>query len=308
MPNTLHQVVVSVFRDDPELAFDLLRSVFALELPALRAVSDRSAELDRFAPCFGDTGELRADVALSALPRLKGPGRFEGAALVVEIQGRVSKAKRFRLRVYQALLAERLQLPAALILVALDDRVASWARQLGTLEIPPRDHLLVLDRHNMPRVIELSEARARPAQAMLCAAIHGAEPDLEAVRVALTAALELRDSRRWRYASAILSMLSPLQRDEIKEQFDMEKRWELTERERNSGAFHDGKQEGTREGKREGLQRLLLTILELRDVSISLEHEQRVRQCEDLDQLERWIARAKQVEAATALFDAPRLP
>jgi hypothetical protein len=36
----------------------LVRSVFGIELPPLIEFYDRRGELDRFAPCIGDTGEL----------------------------------------------------------------------------------------------------------------------------------------------------------------------------------------------------------------------------------------------------------
>ena len=310
MPNTLHQVVASSFRDDPELAFDLLRSVFELRLPMLSEISDRSAELDRFVPCFGDTHELRMDVALSARVRHPISPRFTGAALVIEVQGYVSWVKRFRMWVYQALLAERLELPTALLCVSLSDEVSRWARTLGEHELPPRDSLLVLDRQNMPRVTDLARARERPARAMLSAAIHNTGRDLECARVALSAALELQDSRRWRYASAIVSMLDPRQLEAIKQEIDMEARYRLTEMELNSAAYHNGKEAGKAEGKLEGkleaelegLVRLVTTILELRGVALDAACQRRLLECKDREQLERWIERAKLVRSAATLF------
>jgi hypothetical protein len=44
------------------------------------------------------------------------------------------------------------------MLIPLTDAVANWARSLGAREFPPRDGLLVLDRQNMPRIIDLEQA------------------------------------------------------------------------------------------------------------------------------------------------------
>ena len=59
MPSTLHQGVISLFVDDTSLAFDLMRSVFGIELPKLTNYTDRKGELDRYLPCIGDTREER---------------------------------------------------------------------------------------------------------------------------------------------------------------------------------------------------------------------------------------------------------
>lgn len=300
MPHTLHQVVASLFRDDPGLGFDLLRSVFGLDVPALQQASDRSAELDRFVPCFGDTEELRVDVALSA--RFVGEPASEGAALVVEVQRQVSRTKRFRMWVYWALLAERLELPTALLVVPLSDEVARWASRLGQHELPPRDCLLVLDRQKMPRITSVAQAEARPALAMLSAAVHSAGRDLECMQVAMSAALKLSDSRRWRYASAIFSALTPAEFDRIKEQLEMDQQTELTQMELNSVAYYNGLRKGEIKGELEGLRRLVVTILELRGLKLDPARESMIHECLDLEQLEQWADRAKRVDSAAQLF------
>jgi hypothetical protein len=185
-----------------------MRSVFGVELPDFERVYDRRSELDRFAPCFGDTGELRPDLALSGeQPRGRQEDVLRGAAMIIEVQKKVEPIKRWRLWVYWTLLAERLKLSTAVLCVPMSDSVARWARSLGALEIPAREALLVLDRQNMPRVTELEAARRRPSMAVLSALIHGPAGDIEVVRVAFAVSLELEDDRRWRYASAILSVV-----------------------------------------------------------------------------------------------------
>jgi hypothetical protein len=323
MPSSHHQGLVAVFRDDPTLAFDLLRSVFGLELPDFERVYDRQSELDRFAPCFGDTGELRPDLALSGEePRARQEDVHRGAAMIIEVQKKVDPIKRWRLWVYWALLAERLRLSTAVLCVPMSDAVARWARSLGALEIPGREALLVLDRQNMPRVTELEEARRRPAMAVLSALIHGPAGDIEVVRVAFAVSLELEDDRRWRYASAILSVVPDAEQEALKRSLTMEERYELSEAERNSMAYHDGlrdgrvegklegrvegklegRVEGKLEGKLEGLVELVLTVLELRAIPLDEQAEARIRGCEDPRLLERWAERAKRAESLAGVF------
>jgi hypothetical protein len=321
VPQTLHQAVVAVFRDDPALAFDLARSVFGTKLPELGEVHDRKSELDRFAPCVGDTGELRPDLALSAMVRTHRRDRKprkarRGVAMLLEVQRRVVQLKRWRIWVYWALLAEYLQLSTIVMVVALTDAVSRWAHSLGELEHPPRDGLLVLDRQNMPRITDLDRARQRPGMAVLSALLHTG--DLEVLRVGFAVTRELPDERRWRYASALFGVAPESERAKLLGEMNMEERYQLTKAERNSIAYHDGRREGERkgerkgkrEGKREGelegelkgLVKLVLTILELREIPVSRATKARIRACKDLEQLERWAARAKRVGSIDELL------
>lgn len=307
MPSSHHQGLVAAFADDPRLAFDLVRSVFGLELPELERVYDRRSELDRFAPCFGDTGELRPDLALSGeAPKSRPEAALRGAAMIIEVQKKPDPVKRWRLWVYWALLAERLKLSTAVLCVPMSDSVSRWARSLGALEIPAREALLVLDRQNMPRVTERETARRRPAMALLSALIHGPAGDIEVVRVAFSVNLGLEDDRRWRYTSAILSVVPKSEQEALKRSLTVEERYELSEAERNSIAYHDGRAEGMQEGmmeaRLEGLVELVLTVLELRAIPLDAEAEARIRGCEDPGQLERWVERAKGAESLAAVF------
>jgi hypothetical protein len=339
MPSTLHQALVWAFADDPSLAFDLAREVFGLELPQLCTITDRRAELDAFAPCFGDSKELRPDLALSAelaAPKSKAARKHRGGiGMIVEAQRDLIHAKRWRIWVYWALFAERLQRTTLVMLVTLDDDVARWARRLGSLELPEREGLLVLDRQNMPRVTTIKAARRRPSLALLSALQHARNDDIVVMSAALRAVLNLRDDRRWRYASAIISAAPDHRKAELQEHLTMEERYRLTELERNSIAFHDGRREGIREGKRkgkreglregllegerkgiregkregklegkrEGLVQLVLTILELRCIHVDPGSRRRIRSCKSLERLEHWVSHAKQITSVAELFE-----
>jgi hypothetical protein len=302
MPHTLHQGVVALFVDDASLAFDLMRSVFGIDLPKLTGVTDRKGELDRYLPCIGDTQELRLDVALSA-DFVHPEHRRVGIAAIVEVQQKSATIKRWRLWVYWALLAERLKRNTAVMVVPLSKSVSRWSRSLGAHEIPSREALLVLDYQNMPRITDPEQARQRPAMAVLSVLIHAINGDIEFAQMAYDMALGLADDRRWRYASIILSAMPKDIREQMKAGLTMEERHELTELELNSVAYHDGKDAGMLEGKLEILTDLLLTILELRQLPVDASTDTRIRACKDPALLSRWASRAKQIDDVTGLFD-----
>jgi hypothetical protein len=234
---------------------------------------------------------------------------LRAVGMVLEVQRKIARLKRWRIWVYWALFAEHIQASTIVMIVPLTDAVSRWARSLGESELPPRDGLLVLDRQNMPRVIDIHQARQRPGMAVLSALLHAA--DAEVLRVGFTVALELPDERRWRYASALLGVAPESERIKLLGEIKVEERYQLTKAERNSIAFHDGleegkregQREGKREGKREGLVKLVLTILELREIRVDRRTKARIRACKDLSQLERWATRAKHADSIDELLE-----
>ncbi|NVB37121.1 hypothetical protein G6O69_04715 [Pseudenhygromyxa sp. WMMC2535] len=318
MPSTLHQGIARILIDEPPLAFRILRELFGLDLPALRDLRARHSVIDRFAPCFGDTHELRPDGVLCGDHPTDPHG---GVGIVIEAQRRPDRQKAARLWVYWALVAEELGYVTALLVIALSDQVSAWARGLGKRQLPPRDALLVVDRQNMPVVTTVDDPQ-RPGWAMLSGIIHAAHGNLEPFTVALKAVLRLEDQRRWRYASYMLSALDEDDRELILGAMNMQTH-EISDIERRSVAFHDGRAEGLDEGLAKGLdegrakgldeglakglQQLVLTILELRGLALSDAQRERVIACSELTQLERWRDRAKLANDATDVFTAETL-
>ena len=250
----------------------------------------------------GDTNELRPDLALTAEfadPTAPQARKYSGGiGMIIEVLRSRARVKRWRIWTYWALFAEEMSCTTAILVPALTDDIARWASRLGSLELPAREALLVLSRHNMPRVVDLEEARKRPAKALVSALMHANNDDIEVLLVAFTAALELPDQRTWRYASAILAAAPKHRRDQLKEQLTVEQHYVLTELERNSVAFYDGHLEGIIQG----LVRLVLTTLELRSLPIDSDSEARIRSCQDAELLELWASRARRVASASELF------
>ncbi|NVB40045.1 hypothetical protein G6O69_19525 [Pseudenhygromyxa sp. WMMC2535] len=309
MPGILHQAIARLFTDEPALGFRALREVFDLELPPLADMRAHPAVIDRFAPCFGDSGELRPDGVLSGDNPEDPHG---GVGIVVEVQGRPDCQKALRMSVYWALVAESLGYVTATLVLSLSDRVSAWARALGRRELPPRDWLLVLDRQNMP-VVEAVEDPERPGWLVLSAVLHAVHGDLRALRVALPAVLALEDERRWRYASYLLSAVDDEAREVLLGAMKMQD-YELTDIELRSFLYNDGIRKGRAEGKAEGLaeghanglveglRELISTILELRGLSLPADLRARLGECTHVEELQRLRERAKVIGDAGALF------
>jgi hypothetical protein len=137
--------------------------------------------------------------------------------------------------------------------------------------------------------------------AVLSALLHAG--DVDVLRVGFAVALELPDERRWGYASALLSVAPEIERLKLLEGMKMEERYQLTKAERNSIAYHDGRRDGRRLGERMCLVKLVLTILELREIPVSKAQKARIRACKDLEKLDRWASRAKQAGSIDELFE-----
>ena len=98
----------------------------------------------------------------------------------------------------------------------------------------------------------------------------------------------------------------------------MEEEYEIWDIERRSGIWAnayrhglaEGRAEGRELGRREGeraqkvtLVELITTVLELRGVAVDEASLEQLRGCEDVELLERWATRAREVASVADLFD-----
>jgi hypothetical protein len=212
------------------------------------------------------------------------------------------------------------QLQAWSVVVSFSDNnttlMRSWAN--GP---PPRFDALVLATDNVARVTSLEQARQRPTLTALSAALHGCNGDLECVRVAIAVFRELPDPQRRRYTLTVLAALPEREFEIIEGELTMEERpdplWRIEARsglmklwrrqvreEEREEALEEGRKEGAKEARKAHLVELILTVLEVRGVTVDDETSARIRRCRDLRKLERWARRAREVELAAELFTA----
>lgn len=240
MPSHLHEALLQLFRNRPELAPELL-SVLQADLPPYTEVRIDSADLTEIQPA-----EYRADLVVALT---------DGApvlGIVVEVQMSPDERKRFAWPAYVANLRARLKCPVCLLVVTRDEAVARWAAksiQIGCGHIAP----IVIGPAGVPEVIDEAQARADPELAVLSAIAHGRDADIrKSVRIALAARLasaSLDEDRSVLYLDLILASLSEAARGELQSMKPAGYEFQ-SDIARRSAA--QGRQEGREEGRVEG--------------------------------------------------------
>jgi len=197
MPSLDHESLIVLFRNQPELAAQLLRDALHLELPAYTEARLASSDLTEVVPT-----EFRADAVVLLVEGKPVLG------VVVEAQLSRDERKRFSWPAYISVLRARHECPVELLVLSPDRAVAAWAAapiQLdlaGHLVLRPR----VLGPDGVPLVTDPEQAKRAPEFAVLSALAHsGDEPELagKVGAAAIIAALGLDPERGGRERPAV---------------------------------------------------------------------------------------------------------
>jgi hypothetical protein len=201
MPSRLHESLLELFRNCPQLLPDLLRDTLRASLPRYTSVKVESADLSEVQPT-----EYRADLVMS----LSNDEPVLG--LVVEVQLSIDHRKRFVWPAYVANLRARWRCPVCLLVICTDRRVARWAEtptHIGCTNVfTPR----VLSIDCVPEIRDEADAASNPELTVLSAIVHGPEADVsKAARMAAIAegvCAKLDADRSNLYLDLVLSSLS----------------------------------------------------------------------------------------------------
>lgn len=286
-----HEGPILLLGERPDLLIALLGRRLRLDLPRSATIALASADFTQAVPV-----ERRAD----AVVIVEDEGRIT-RAFVVEVQLARDDDKRFSWPLYLASLHARVRCPTFLVVLALDDGVAKWARSpIATLQPTSPLIPLVLGPREIPRVTSAAVARRMPELAVLSALIHGHEPNGAAVvqRAALTLA-ELDDVRARTYNDLLWSSLGDVARAAL------EALMSLRNYEYKSDFARKYVAEGHAEGRTEEARRILLVLMAARGLGPSEAARARVEGCTDLDTLERWICRVVTSRSEDDLFAEP---
>lgn len=261
MPSQLHEVLLQLFRNRPELAPELLRDALHQELPAYTEARIDSADLNEVQPA-----EYRADLVVLL---------FDGVpvfGIVVEVQLSPDERKRYVWPAYVAGLRARLKCPVCLLVVTADDVCARWAAK--PIVIGGDSYLVpwVLGPSGVPEITDESIARADPELAVLSAMAHGKDVDAaKSLRIALAAQLasaNLDEDRSTLYCDLILNSLSEVARRAFKAMrtFKYEYQSDFAKQ-----YFGQGQMEGMERGRQQGRADLIMRLLNLRFGTLSEE-------------------------------------
>ncbi|HEY1694661.1 MAG TPA: hypothetical protein VGG39_20965 [Polyangiaceae bacterium] len=284
MPSVPHDALVTLFRNRPTMAPELLRDVLHADVPPFDHVRIGEASLGEIVPT-----EYRADLVL--LLEGASPGEVH-AALVLEAQLRRDPDKRWSWPVYLTNLRARLRCPVVLVVVANDASVAAWSARPIEMGHPSWVLTpLVLGPSAVPAVRDVDAAVEAPELAVLSAMVHGADDDaLEIARAALAAAARLDDERSRLYADLVIrsahedarAILEALMASGNYEyQSDFARRY-----------VAQGRAEGEAKGRAEGRAQAVLDVLRVRGIDISAEMRERILSCTESALLDAWLERA----------------
>lgn len=278
MPSFLHEALLLLFRNRPELAAELLRDALGVELPEYTEARIESAELTDVAPAA-----RYADLVVLLI---------EGVAvlgIVVEVQLAPDEDKPFTWPVYVANLRARIRCPVELLVVAPDTKVATWAAR--PIRLGERASLLpfVIGPEGVPMVVDLDQARRAPELAVLSAIAHGHTAVDDAVRladIAARASSQLGAQRFAVYYDLIISALSEAAR----------KAFEMLPQ------THEYQDKSLKRSFSDGRAQALLDVLESRELAVSDEQRQRILECNDAETLRAWMRKAVTVKTTDELF------
>lgn len=291
MPSFLHDALVELFRNRPELAPELLREVLHVELPTYTEVRVESADLTQLV-----STEFRADLVVLLVNGKPVLG------IVIEVQLQPKEQKRMTWPLYATALRARFKCECCVFVVTPSEEVARWAAQPIPIGPGSRFQPLVLGPGAVPVISDLDDARRAPELAVLSAMAHG-KGDIEtAVQIALaasTAAHELDRDRWLLYFQLIRAALSDAARKALQMLPQGAQFFDESLRE----SFDKGRSEGRSEGAALGQARAVVRFLEARGLPISDAQRERILNTTDLDTLDRWIRKAVGITSTDALFD-----
>ncbi len=288
MPSLDHEVLIELLRSDPSL----LRSLLA---PLGVEIASGDAEV-----CDSTltAPELRADLVVAF-----GDQQSPDVVLIAEIQLREDADKRYSMPFYAMSARSRYRCPAIVVVIAVDDAVAAWARTPVVLDPYNEWRPLVIGPSEVPRVTNVAEALARPHLAVLSARVHAKGPDgLAIARAALQVLAALPDDRDVVYLDVIWSALDAAARLVLEAEVNFENyvptnpfyHWALEKgviQGREEG-LERGLEKGREAGRGEGERDALRVILRTRGLTPSADNEARIDACGDVAVLREWVARA----------------
>ena len=192
MPSFDHEILVDLFRENGQLAPELLRACAGIAVDYARVLLE-SIDLTQLAP----TAYYADAVAV-----LRDRDNRPVTGVIVEVQLREDKDKLLSWPVYVTTLRAKLACAAMLVVVAPDPSVAAWARQPIELGHPGFQLTpIVIEFSDVPHVRDRAVASGLPELAMLSVIAH---PELEIAEVAVEAISQLPEDRRRLYLDVIL--------------------------------------------------------------------------------------------------------
>lgn len=291
-----HDSATKLFKENPQLAAYILRDLMEIPLgegakpvPLPQVLSDKPPS------------DLIPDLAF-----LVGPARKASRCVIVELQTEMTRKKRRQWPRYAAALWLKYECPVDLLVICPDESAAGSCRKmiytnLAHYACPPK----VLFPRDVPAVTTAEEVTAQPGLAVLSVAYHGTDPKVTDAFVAGTAFLGEEGGNNyydWGY-----SMSAPVVQQMMEELLNTTYRLpnSPTLRKEHEAGLAEGREEAKAEAVVQAVEqgrKMVLRLLEARDLVPTKKQRETVEACEDPDTLELWADRAVTASSADDIF------
>ena len=179
MPSLLHEGIIALVRERPELAADLLRELLHVSLPVFTEARLAEASLNALVPT-----EYHADAVVLLV---EGQTVF---GIILEAQLHVDRDKPFTWPMYAVSARARHRCPFVVLVVTPDADTARWAAKTVDLGGGLAWRAFVIGPEGIPVITDVDVAVREPHLAVLSVMAHGRDDDVPtAVRVATAAAV-----------------------------------------------------------------------------------------------------------------------
>jgi hypothetical protein len=306
VPSLVHDGLLDVFRQRPDLAFRLARGV---GLP-VRARHDGYRPLaNAFVDPARPNVRFEADLILAGYVRL--PSGVELVeSLDVEAQLGVDPAKYVALPIYRAGMHSQTHQPGWTLMISPVHRVLTWAEcRLFPREPELRPALVGPDQVVPP--LDRVEALEDPDWAVLRAVLHArTRHACLAAEVALDVIDSLPEPKRSCYRLLIEATRRRTEMDEIIRMPDVDD--DISEFEMEGYVYQTGlargEARGEARGREQGLREALLDLLHALGIRLDDEASERIATCHDPSLLRTWLSRAPRVRDLHELFARAEVP
>ncbi|PXX68421.1 hypothetical protein DFR70_102101 [Nocardia tenerifensis] len=288
MPGKLHELLVDLFRQRPQLAAELLTPVMHDPLPEYDHARLECGDFPDIDPT-----EYRADVVV-----VLAESTTPAVAVVVEVQLRPDKRKAWSWPVYLTTLRARLKCPTVLLVLCPNNRTANYCRR--PLHVAPDFTLkpIVLSPDDIPVITDPDVAAANPELAVLSAVAHANHPDRDSILTVLASQV-LPAPHGTMYIDLVAGILPKAARHFLESLM-------TTGYEYQNPLFRswyiEGKSAGESEGEARGEAKALLKVLRKRGFEVSDALIARVEEQTDTDQLDAWLDRAIDAKSLDEVF------
>jgi hypothetical protein len=291
MPSLLHEGIIALVRERPELAAELLRELLHVEVPEFTEARLAEASLNDIVPT-----EYHADAVVLLVA---GKPVF---GIILEAQLQDDGNKRFTWPMYAVSARARFRCPFVLLVVTPDAATARWAAQSVDLGGGNIWRPFVVGPEGVPVITEPDRAAREPQLAVLSVMAHGRGADVQtAVAIASAAAAAaagLPEALRMLCFALIESSLG----EAARKSFEMLPQGQQFFSETMRKSFAEGEAKGQARGEAKGEAQALLRVLDRRGLAVSNDQRERILACTDIATLEGWLDKAVTASSTDELF------